>query len=339
MEQDLAEKEALLTDKPQEGRSNINLRNDVRFPQGMIFFQGTDWSRLTIDESREAVNDFRCLVSFIDDYINPLRNYLKNPEFVQFQELWYLYPLGSLIFVKEKRFPQKIWRVIQACGGRKYFRPDNDHEIDWIGKYSPFVLNCYYLDYDGSRFVRVFHKFEIDRFTEWRLVSSLPIVPLSVAERERMTNRQASISCGEQSLACTKPSYLYYEGRSLNQTPVGAELYKASSDNVGLSRVHSEIIESQVMVDFDQALHAMPEWSPAGSEMDRIKMNIRELDDFERVDDDKVWLDQIEKDFLNAEEKRWQKWDKNYEHPSGDDLLLFPGRVFAFIFRTRSWGG
>ena len=339
LERDLVGKEVQLTENARE--ETERLRGDDRFPEGLIFRLGTDRSKLTLDESKEAVNDFRCLVSFIDDYINPLRAYFKYPKLVRFQELWYLFPLGSLIYVKEKSIPQKIWKVIQARGGRKYL--SSAGEEGWEDKYSPFILNCCHLDYDGSKFVRVFHKFEVDRFTELQLVSSLPIVPLSVAEREHTIELEACTTRGKQFLACTKPSYLFYEGRSLNRTPEGVEFYKPSSDGVGLSRVHSEIVESQVMVDFERALQAMPDWSPAGSELERISMNTGELDDpqdsrNEKQDDDGVWADRIEREFLDKEEEQWQNWDKSGGQPSRNDLLLFPERVFAFVFRTRSWG-
>ena len=344
LERDLVGKEAQPIGKDPEGTDGRRIDDSTRFPEGLIFSLGTDWSKLTVDESKEAVNDFRCLVSFIDDYINPLRNYLKDPKLVRFQELWYLFPLGSLVYVKEKSVPQKIWRVIQARGGRKYLSEGDKQELGWEDMYTPFILNCYHLDYDGSKFVRVFHKFEVDKFTELLAVSSLPIVPLFVAKHEQMVDLKSCFTRGEQFLDCTKPSYLHYEGRSLSRTPIGTDIHRPSSDGIGLSRVYSEIIESQVMIDFERALQAMPDWSPASNEIERISMNKVELEnrggaeDYERQDDDSKWTARIEAEFLQKEEKRWQKWDKTDDQPSGDDLLLFPDRVFAFVFRTRSWG-
>ncbi|OMP85191.1 hypothetical protein BK809_0000291 [Diplodia seriata] len=40
---------------------------------------------------------------------------------------------------------------------------------------------------------------------------------------------------------------------------------------------------------------------------------------------------------MDEEAAKWDRWDRHGVLPSEDDLLLLPDRVFAFVFRSRSW--
>ncbi|KAI9699206.1 MAG: hypothetical protein M1820_007285 [Bogoriella megaspora] len=343
----LRELEADLAAKIADGASRdakdkeVLPRGDASCPTAVPFSMYTGWGESTVSESNEATNDFRCLVSFIDGYINPLQEYLKDPQYIRFDELWYLFTPGTLLFVKEKTIPQKIWKVVQTAGGRKYLsRPSDSTLKTWEDEYSPFMISCYYVDFDGAKFLRVFRTFEIQKYHNIQSVSALPIVPLVVAEHDQLITCEELRERGEQFLQCTKPAYRYYQGRSLSRTPTGNQLEKPSPDGLGLSRIYSEAIESQVMVDFERTLQSMPDWSPAGDNIERkdIEVDMSELEDEqERFDDDTLWDSRIRDEFLRKEETKWQQWDRGEEQPSGDDLLLLPGRVFAFVLRTRSW--
>lgn len=317
-------------------------RRDSRFSNCATFFMPFEWSVLTESESTEAIDDFRCIVTFIDTYITPLRKCLKDPYKVHFGELWHLFPQGSCVYVRDKSVHQKLWRVTQAVGGRKYLdMPEGSKKGSWEDKSSSFSLNCYYLDFDGTRFLRVFRNFFIEPFSELQSVSLLPLIPIKVAERENLVQRDAVMARSNQFLDCTKPVCRYYEGRSLSLTPLGEQLQKPNPNGLGLSRVYSETIESQVMVDFERGVQAMPDWNPSNflNDGEPVKVDDAEIENVdEHCDDDRVWDAKMREEFLEDEEVKWQKWDREGEQPSGDDLLLLPDRVFAFVFRTRTWG-
>jgi hypothetical protein len=87
----------------------------------MNSFLGSNWDVLDTSEIQEALEDFRCLARFVNETLQPVRTYLQTePTSVNFNDLWHLFITGSLVYVKDKSTPQKVWRVIQATGGRRY---------------------------------------------------------------------------------------------------------------------------------------------------------------------------------------------------------------------------
>ena len=315
------------------------------FPQGMIFFTDTDWNILTFSEIKEAVDDFRCLVRFIDEIVQPARNYLRSqPPTVHFSNIWHLFPAGCLIYCRQSSTPQKIWRVIQATGGRRYMsRPDRTSAADtsdWTTRYSDFTLDCYYLDFDGINFIRVCHRFTIERFEKPMLIEALPVMPLADAEKRLSgVDREIFRERGKQFIDYTKPQYRYYEGFTVTHSPCGEPLCKLSEDGVTSQRLFTERVESQVVVDFERGIQANPGLGPVEEAAECCEIDDAELEDvMESTERDDVW-DKVTTDILlRNEQAKQQRWSKGDAKPEGDDLLLLPDRIFGFILRTRRWG-
>lgn len=121
---------------------------------------------VTLIGSREAVEDLRCLVRFMDNYVRPVQAQVCNFQRtnVRFSELWYIFTPGSLMFVKDRDFEQKVWRIVQVSGGQRipaagHWRPDWKHVSDVRDdgdektanrryqnvEFSDFEIDCYYL--------------------------------------------------------------------------------------------------------------------------------------------------------------------------------------------------
>ncbi|KAI8184239.1 hypothetical protein KHU50_001935 [Colletotrichum sp. SAR 10_65] len=159
-------------------------------------FNGDNWERHSKEELEEAYIDFSALVNFIDKFISPLRKALREVDDmpVHFNELWHLYTPGSMVYVKDPSVPQKLWRVIQGTGGAwsPLQRNTPDAHLDYLRlggvfggtRVIPFTLDCYYVDFNGTHFVRVVKKFDIEAFKDPTSIKSLPILPLRVAEKE-----------------------------------------------------------------------------------------------------------------------------------------------------------
>jgi hypothetical protein len=302
-----------------------------------------DTSSMTISELTGAINDFQCLVKFIDEYIKPVQIELEDrPRQVRFSNLWYLFPHGSLIYVKDKNIPQKIWKVIQRTGGRRYLsRPDFIREGQFQNKYTPFILDCYHLDFDGSGFVRTFAKFSISKFDDVLNISSLPVIPFQTAIKEKLTSREELETRGNQFTRCTELRHQYYSGRSQYRAPNGKKFSLVSGiDNSGNVTIFSETIESQVMIDFERALQEVPDWRPGLEELKPHVADVCEYEDVSggKLDRDTVWDTRFTDEFMDTEIERWRKWDKSGVNIPSNDLLLLPDRVFGFVFRSRKWG-
>lgn len=85
------------------------------------------------------------------------------------------------------------------------------------------------------------------------------------------------------------------------------------------------------------------EWQEVSSYYDPDPPNERDIEKgrfWERHDDIKSDFEWDQRDRLSVQKsiessrKRWEGGIK----PTGNDLLLLPGRVFGFVLKTRSWG-
>ncbi|KAI5919615.1 hypothetical protein F4810DRAFT_686268 [Camillea tinctor] len=291
----------------------------------------------TMPEHTGLIKDLRILVKFMDHYITPSMSRGADDS-VYFSDLWYIFPTGSLIYVKDKKVPQKIWKVIQRVGGRvsKHNNTNPGKPLVSVGpKLSQFVIDCYYIDFDGSRYIHVFHRFVIDPFDGRESITNLPVCPLQAAEDKKYINREAALDYGRNFIKCTRPSNRDYTGRNQLQKPNGEEM--TSSDKIlpeNASR-YSEWIDSEVMVDMERALHAVPDWRP-NSLYRRFEEEI-DLDEHQGTDKDSMWDRKSAERLMATEIERCQKWDQSHPPTEDEDLLLLPCRVFAFIFRTRKW--
>jgi hypothetical protein len=306
-------------------------------------FTGTNWDEVELSAVEEAVNDFRCVVDFVNDTLQPVRSYLQNePSSVNFNNIWHLFTTGSLVYVKARSTPQKIWKVIQATGGRRYLRDPDLNIKDWETKWSPFVIDCYHLDFDGTDFVRVFEQFTIEMFDGLMHLSGLQIMPLTVAERLLPgINRDEFRKRGEQFLTYLKPQFRYYHGTTLTQSPSGNMLYTQEDGEYDSHRLFTEQVESQVVVDFGRGIQANSDWAPPITEVNLWKGSSDEFEDiFDSKDirTDSLWDSRASEEFLKKEEIKRQRWNKGEEMPEEDDLLLLPNRVIAYVLRSRSWG-
>lgn len=305
-------------------------------------------------DSEEAMNDLRCVVRFMDEFIKPVRDQVQGPRqrSVRYSELWHLFKPGQLIYVRDRDIPQKVWRVVQVTGGRRYLRPPYPEELkngmpprkSRNNGYSDLVLDCYFLDYDGSRFAPSYNSFTISKYDDARLIDTLPVYPVTIAEEERTIDRAALMKRGQQYVRCTKTCHRYYSGRSLLRTGSGAYLsFRNDSESDRVQMLNSEVIEGEVMVDFDRAFHRHPEWLPIFHDLRPSPMDMREIEEDEtdpfeeKVEQDDIWDRRRRDDFIDGDELKLQPWPKGIE-PSGEDLLLLPDRVFGFVLRSRKWG-
>jgi hypothetical protein len=314
------------------------------FSRDMHHDTGTDdLAECDLSIVEEAARDFRCVVEFANETLQPVRSYLQSePSSVNFNNIWYLFPTGSLVYIKDRSMPRKIWKVIQATGGRRYLREPRTEIPDWQTKWSPFVIDCYYLDFDGTNLVRVYHQFTIEMFDGSMPIDGLQIMPLTVAERLLSgINREEFRKQGEQFLTYLTPQFRYYQGTTLTQSPRGDPLFTQEEGKSDSHRLFTERVESQVVVDLERGIQANPDWAPPSTEIDLWNSDSAEFEEDHRQEDlerDRIWDSRASEDFLKNEEAKRQRWNTSDEMPEGDDLLLLPDRVFSFVLRTRSWG-
>ncbi|KAI1419319.1 hypothetical protein F5Y12DRAFT_720843 [Xylaria sp. FL1777] len=282
-----------------------------------------------VSELRAAVEDLRCLVTYMDDSILPTKARLeKESDIVFFSDLWYVFPPDSVIYVKRTDFIHKIWRVIQRTGGRRYMtNPTHIPESIFQHQFSSFVVDCYFIDYDGKHFVPVFGQFEIAFFDSAAPLSSLPIFPLRIAEKDGLVRRDELEARAWEFIANTKLCHRHYVGWSHTRTPDGKQWTEVE-----------QRFDSEVVVDYLRAIEQFPSWKPSGDDPQLYSMDHAELDGTAQdIDQDWKWDKRVSDDILTQLKETLLSWTNPTEVPDQKYLLLLPDRVFAYVLRNRRW--
>ncbi|KAI9838308.1 MAG: hypothetical protein M1819_005576 [Sarea resinae] len=339
-------------------------------------------------DSVEALRDIRCLVEFMDNEVFPVANRFKDGSCrtIRFNELWHLYKPGDEVFAPlgkkststaksdastkgsaarhtetvlpgtqktHKRY-QSSWRVLSTANGRTRLSAEDD-EGDGKPKQpvDAFLVDCYYLDFDGKRVRPITHTFAIPPFEEERDVTSLEIYPWQFVDSAAEIRNDLK-KRGEAFRRFATSKHSYCSGPSLLCHPCGCPIFE-------FDKKHVENIESEVIVDFNEALQSDRDWvlntslAPLSSETKELNETYpkfiwkdhdtkeidREVDEFMHYDD---YMDRVRsREFSNKEP--FLKDDNEPADPDAitdiefrdKDIILLPNRVFAFVLKTRKF--
>lgn len=169
-------------------------------------------------------------------------------------------------------------------------------------------------------------------------MKTLQFLPLGIAEREQLVSREEIIAQCEQYRPCIEHhQHRFFSGRTLNR----------DSENDILLDNHEKIIpleniDGAVMIDIARAFQFNPSWLPKFNELEEYKPDPRELKNafierHELVEPDFLWDVQRKEDYFEneASKRKAEEWARG--EVNGEDLLLLPDRVPAFVLRTRKW--
>jgi len=214
-------------------------------------------------------------------------------------------------------------------------------------EFRPFIIDCYYIDYDGFHFKPVYRRFEIPKFEDNVLIKTLSVMPLEKAEAAGLVNKDIQRKIGLQYLECITATHRFFDGRTLDRNSWGDVLYLQESDEWRSERrAFPETLEGKVMVDLATAAQANPNWRPDYDELKEYKTLLYELRGErmrdaprEIIQDDHTIDLRRREDFLEKELQKFKHWNSDSgSKPEDDDLMLLPDRVYAFVLRTRKWG-
>ena len=98
-----------------------------------------------------------------------------------------------------------------------------------------------------------------------------------MAEKDVTIDRAELMKQGGEFTKCSKSRHQYYSERSQIRQPNGEYLcHHSESTSERASRIFSENIDSEVMVDFDRALQCNPQWLPDFAQPDPFELDRRE---------------------------------------------------------------
>ncbi|KKP04181.1 hypothetical protein THAR02_03699 [Trichoderma harzianum] len=298
--------------------------------------------------TEQAFKELSCLIEFMDSDLKGLKQ-LGDATIskVSFSDLWHIFYPGCVVITSQE--PINAYRVFYVTGGRSYLSPPEDEEESDAenitkpyripDKESDLLVACYQIDFDGKKFGPVSHSFSLQKYDDFRDVTSLPIYPLEFAKKSAKIKNMLTVN-GQTFLDVCKGEHVQYRGINLHET---------------------EEIDSEVVVDFQAAL-----WDPQDKDKDSgwdyaIQFGIKpptvnnkaevimvssngcrrsHCCENEVVFDDLAIDHQRMEDFLT--DKSWLTTDLRHLNdnpkriPKGD-LILFPHRLFAFVLKDRKW--
>ncbi|KAI0512584.1 hypothetical protein F5B22DRAFT_637640 [Xylaria bambusicola] len=337
--------------------------------------------------SRRAYAEMKCYVEFVKTRLIPRRNMFANadhtrPSKVSYRDLASLFRPGDLVIepgtsqsenrIRDKRSSvvnvtePKLWKVcymsedtpnwsvqgLDAPGAQLQSQIDVGDEATH--------LRLYYIDFDGQRFSPVRGDVSIEAFEGEREISKLPVYPLRFHKdhqcllkelQERGQRFRDIVSSGNSNLS--------YHGWTLTKDPSGRDIAARPGQE---ATVWPEYIESDVIVDFNEAFQVHPWWKPAFRHFPEAESfyPTTTRDEFPIIE----WSDRSRfRQFASREETvveydgvRELEWAKFTETDafisqgesseplahltqtlSPGDLALLPARLFVYALRSRAF--
>ncbi|RKL30430.1 hypothetical protein BFJ72_g11543 [Fusarium proliferatum] len=219
------------------GKGNIDTKENITKGK-----QGSQDANIADDESlintQEALDDLNCLVDFIDHDLEDKLAYIASEECtkVVWSDLWHLFKPGDFVVSKDEK---QAYRVIQVKYATHSMKPPTGRNL-WMAEAkaklddSPITIQCVFLDFDGERIGPVTQTVDIHRYEGERSIRSLAVVPLRRAKTRNL--KEALIKRGSMFIEACDPQRrgipMHYSGLSLET---------------------QEEIDSQVVIDFEEA--------------------------------------------------------------------------------------
>ncbi|KAE8442709.1 hypothetical protein EG329_002900 [Mollisiaceae sp. DMI_Dod_QoI] len=236
--------------------------------------------------SKEALQDLKCYVKFVEEKLMPLYHQFDTPENIhahkiRFDDLWYLFRIGEHIYVpnpvkhdttqansdasKQPPVDQRIWRIFSLYPPNVNYKvaplkeskgrllvPEHVVEKDRHSR-----VRCYYIDYDGESYGPVVKEFNIAYFQGEKSIRELEVYPLRFApDREEIRKEHQDLGRNFVQYLTERP--LAYNGWTLITDPEGDSINNSNGDVIK----YPEHIDSDVIVDFKEAFQTYPPWRP-----------------------------------------------------------------------------
>ncbi|KAK8035739.1 hypothetical protein PG991_001812 [Apiospora marii] len=312
-----------------------------------------------------ASRELRCLMSFVDNYIKKKQHYIASErcKSVAFTDLTFLYIPGDIVVTNDGKQAARVTKVASTRhrvknrdeGGLDFWKDNTMAEFDD----NPVFVFVNYVDFNGTSLGSVsktytFSRSYFDRKVDGReKITSLPIYPLRCSEDLGL--RDALIERGRMFLEVARVKHMHYSGLALGT---------------------KEEIDSQVVIDFEEAIERHPKWRPcfrrAGDEaLNRLtKWESDSSDDKELVEavathrrsrtsqcvkecclnemilNDEDLEDQVMEEFIVGQMDETSSLafttkplKEIGEHTVllDEDYLIMSFRVFGFALRSRKW--
>lgn len=196
------------------------------------------------DVDSAALQEVMCLLSFIENHVKKKKKYLASSlcKSVAFHDLPLLFNPGDSVVTPEQK---QAFRVVRVRTTRHRIKKPSENETKFWQDSSkaeytdnPIYIDCVHVDFDGVCIGPVRNSFIISRFDGQKEMVSLPIYPLRYTKDPSL--REKLIQRGRMFLELAAIKHMHYIGSTIGTR---------------------EEIDSQVVIDFDEAISRHPEWN------------------------------------------------------------------------------
>ncbi|KAK7968885.1 hypothetical protein PG988_007958 [Apiospora saccharicola] len=306
----------------------------------------------------------QCFISFIDNYIKKKQHYIASDrcKSVAFTDLAFLYIPGDIVITNDGKQAARVTKVANTRhrvknrdeGGLDFWKDDRIAEFDD----NPVFVFVNYVDFNGTSMGSASKMFTLsrsyfDRKVDGReKITSLPIYPLRCSEDIGL--RDALIERGKMFLEVARVKHMHYSGLALGT---------------------KEDIDSQVVIDFEEAFERHPKWRPhfrraadealhrlttwesdpsddkdlveavATHRKSRTSQCVKECCLDEKIHNDEHLENQVMEEFIVRQmeaaslaftTKPLKDIDRHTD-VADEDFLIMAFRVFGFALRSRKW--
>ncbi|KAK5167718.1 uncharacterized protein LTR77_007417 [Saxophila tyrrhenica] len=323
------------------------------------------------------------LVSFMDVEMKDILDVRKRVadrtlSEISFEYLLHLYKPGDIILSGATSDPdaRRAYRVLSVTGGRPYFKPKYDagikersrsfriHERSFIGalevdktdsisiglqgratRMTPLVIDCFYLDFDGTNYGPRPMRFIIPEYRGQRRVTELDVYP-GEFDPTFADIRQQLRSRGAKFMECVQGAHKEYDGDSLEDTLIftGRANEKVASQKVDCECIidHKALFSILESIDlpespgnklgFNSGVIATPTDSNIAECFDLVHCSVQGCVSCTDTFDDNSFDLTERDDFVTDSALLDLTTDLTDEH-----LELLPLRVYGYALKHRNW--
>jgi len=289
--------------------------------------------------SEYALQQLQCLIDFMDTELDVKLKYLRsaNCRKVTFSDVWLLFKPGDFVLGQNERQAYQV--IIVTSTGHRTTSPYQNYlgTTNKTTEVEEIAILCVYVDFDGKALGPVAKVFTIRRFEGERKTTSLEIYPFTFARDQNL--QQKLIERGKLFLEMAAIKHMHYAGLTLETR---------------------DEVDSQVVVDFEEAFTKHRGWKPRVDQTISMRKEYHtETCREECCRNDYIHDDSYVEKNRNEELKdslfppawtlskmpsvaifpRPLKESQMEENKISDsELLIMSYRVFGFLLRSRRWG-
>ena len=312
--------------------------------------------RADVAKAGFLLESWRTMIAVMDSDIRPkleLSSKIRDQTLkeIAYEDLGYLFKPGDVVLASQDQRLQAL-AVLATTGGRRLLDPrvrqangedEPESFFHTSGGHSPFVVDCFYYDFDGTNFGAILRSITIPKYEGKTPVNLLAVYPESLSGRAEEDVKTILAERGRkfvQLCSSSTVAHRTYTGRTLDDPP--------------------EEVDSQVIIDCHMAAIVPAEQRPDAAQwMPRLGMTQPTEPDEREISE--IHADCYRQDcgicnnprtnyifnhqrFARQQSKDYITSQEIVNRPFGvgelreHHFLLLPHRVFGFVLRSRKWG-